>query len=392
MGWKKRLLTLLCAAVLVLGPGLVSTAKADTVEIYLMAENDQMLTLPLEAMPTWIGGSLYVPYIAFDWTATGVNLGVSYGQIQGDSGNSFMLYSLSGTLTFDLNAGTCVDRSGQQLEMRAVSRNGWIFVPLASVCSYFGLRYSYTPTNYGTLIRITNGQERLGSEFIQYAQDPMRSRYNAYMKQLYPDNNTPQPSVQPTPTPSPTPSPGEEPERAQLTVYFAFQCTGGGGVTQILDQLDGAGVKALFLFRPEELEANEENLRRIVGSGHAVGLSVEGTTLSQVEERLDQGEALLDRLVRLKTHTVYLEEAGRDVSSALSEEGWACWSPQLDQTGDTRSAATRSNALMNSFDSRTGSVRVMLDDRPGTADLLDRLLPRMEREDYRTRLALETWF
>ena len=47
---------------------------------------------------------------------------------------------------------------------------------------------------------------------------------------------------------------------------------------------------------------------------------------------------------------------------------------------------------MNSFDSRTGSVRVMLDDRPGTADLLDRLLPRMEREDYRTRLALETWF
>ena len=191
MGWKKRLLTLLCAAVLVLGPGLVSTAKADTVEIYLMAENDQMLTLPLEAMPTWIGGSLYVPYIAFDWTATGVNLGVSYGQIQGDSGNSFMLYSLSGTLTFDLNAGTCVDRSGQQLEMRAVSRNGWIFVPLASVCSYFGLRYSYTPTNYGTLIRITNGQERLGSEFIQYAQDPMRSRYNAYMKQLYPDNNTP---------------------------------------------------------------------------------------------------------------------------------------------------------------------------------------------------------
>lgn len=391
MNWKKRLLTLLCAAVLVLGPGLAGTAKADTVEIYLMAENDQMLTLPLEAMPTWIGGSLYVPYTAFDWTATGVNLGVSYGQIQGDGGNSFMLYSLSGTLTFDLNAGTCVDRSGQQLEMRAVSRNGWIFVPLASVCSYFGLRYSYTPTNYGTLIRITNGQERLGSEFIQYAQDSMRSRYNAYMKQLYPDN-TPQPSVQPTPVPTPTPSPGEEPERAELTVYFAFQCTGGGGVADILDRLETEGVKALFLFRPQELEENEENLRRIVGSGHALGLSVGGTTLTQVEEELAQGSALLERLVRLKPHTVYLEQAGRDVASALLGEGWACWSPQLDQTGDTRSAATRSSALMNTFDSRTGSVRVMMDDRPGTADVLARLLPRMEGEDYRTRLALETWF
>lgn len=391
MSWKKRLLTLLCAVVLVLGPGLVNTARADTVEIYLMAENDQMLTLPLEAMPTWIGGSLYVPYTAFDWTVTGVNLGVSYGQIQGDAGNSFMLYSLNGTLTFDLNAGTCVDRSGQLMEMRAVSRNGWTFVPLASVCSYFGLRYSYTPTNYGTLIRITNGQERLGSEFIQYAQDAMRSRYNTYMKQLYPDH-TPQPSIQTTPVPTPTPSPGEEPGRAELTVYLSFQCTGGGGLAQILDQLDAEGVKALFLFRPEELEANEENLRRIVGSGHAVGLSVEGTALTQVEEELAQGEAMLDRLVRLKTHTVYLERAGRDVSTALSAQGWACWSPQLDQTGDTRSAATRSSALMNHFDSRTGSVRVMLDDRPGTADLLDRLLPRMEREDYRTRLALETWF
>lgn len=389
MGWKKRLMALLCAVVLVLGPVLASTAKADTVEIYLMAENDQMLTLPVEAMPTWISGSLYVPYTAFDWTVTGVNLGVSYGQIQGDGGNGFMLYSLSGTLTFDLNAGTCTDRSGQQMDMRAVSRNGWIFVPLASVCSYFGLRYSYTPTNYGTLIRITNGQERLGSEFIQYAQDAMRSRYNTYMKQLYPD--TPQPSVhQVTPTPTPTPSTDEEPSRAELTVYFAVRCTGKGGLGSILDRLEARGARALFLFRPEDLEANRENLRRIIGSGHAVGLSVSGTTLTQVEEQLAQGSALLEQLVRVKTHTVYLERAGRDVSSALKEQGWACWSPQLNQTGDTRSAATRSNALMNSFDSRTGTVRVMLDDRSTTADMLSRLLPRMEQEDYRVRLPVET--
>ena len=389
MSWKKRLLTLLCAAALVLGPGLIGTARAETVEIYLMAENDQMLTLPVEAMPTWIGGTLYVPYTAFDWTVTGVNLGVSYGQIQGDGGNGFMLYSLGGTLTFDLNAGTCVDRTGQQMNMRAVSRNGWIFVPLAPVCAYFDLRYSYTPTNYGTLIRITNGQERLGNEFIQYARDSMRKRYNDYLKQLYPE--TPQPSVQPTPEPTPTPTGGED-NRADLTVYLSFQCVGGGGLEDILDQLEAAGVRALFLFRPEELSGSGEALRRIVGSGHAVGLSVDGTTLPQVEEQLSQGSARLERLVRLRTHTVYLEQAGRDVSSALSEQGWACWSPQLDQTGDTRSATARSNALMNAFDSRSGSVRVMLDDQPGTAQMLGRLLPRMERETYRTRLPLETWF
>ena len=129
-----------------------------------------------------------------------------------------------------------------------------------------------------------------------------------------------------------------------------------------------------------------------MGSGHAVGLSVEGTTLAQAEEALARGSALLERLARLTAHTVYLEQAGREVSAALSEKGWAVWSPQLDQTGDTRAAVTRSNALMNAFDSRTGSVRVLLDDGSGTADVLERLLPRMEREDYRTRLALETWF
>lgn len=387
MGWKKRLLTLLCAAALVLGPGLVSTARADTVEIYLMAENDQMLTLPVEAMPTWIGGSLYVPYTAFDWTVTGVNLGVSYGQIQGDGGNSFMLYSLSGTLTFDLNAGTCVDRSGQQMNIRAVSRNGWVFVPLAPVCSYFDLRYSYTPTSYGTLIRITNGQERLGSEFIQYAQDSMRKRYNDYLKQLYP--STPQPSVQPTPEPTPTPTGGED-NRAELTVYLSFQCAGGGGVDDILDQLEGEGVRALFLFRPEDLDGSGETLRRIVGSGHAVGLSVGGTTLTRVKEELEAGAAKLEQLVRLRPHTVYLEQAGQDVAAALKEAGWACWIPQVDQTGDTRTAYTRSSALMTTFGNRTGSVRVMLDDSAATADVLERLLPRMERENYRIRLPLET--
>ena len=389
MSWKKRLLTLLCAAALVLGPGLIGTARAETVEIYLMAENDQMLTLPVEAMPTWIGGTLYVPYTAFDWTVTGVNLGVSYGQIQGDGGNGFMLYSLGGTLTFDLNAGTCVDRTGQQMNMRAVSRNGWIFVPLAPVCSYFDLRYSYTPTNYGTLIRITNGQERLGNEFIQYARDSMRKRHNDYLKQLYPE--TPQPSVQPTPEPTPTPTGGED-SRADLTVYLSFQCVGGGGLEDILDQLEAAGVRALFLFRPEDLSGSGETLRRIVGSGHAVGLSVDGTTLPQVEEQLSQGSARLEQLVRLRPHTVYLEQAGQDVAAALKEAGWACWMPQVDQTGDTRTAYTRSSALMTTFGNRTGSVRVMLDDSAATADVLERLLPRMEREDYRIRLPLETWF
>ena len=66
-----RGLTCLCAAVLVMSLVLLGTpASADEITIYLMAENDQMLNLPVEAMPTQISGELYVPYSAFDWTQT----------------------------------------------------------------------------------------------------------------------------------------------------------------------------------------------------------------------------------------------------------------------------------------------------------------------------------
>ena len=61
-----------------------------------------MLDLPLSAMPAWINGDIYVPYTAFDWTVTGVNLGVSYGQERTETEYKFTLYSLNGMLVFDL--------------------------------------------------------------------------------------------------------------------------------------------------------------------------------------------------------------------------------------------------------------------------------------------------
>ena len=186
MGRGNRILAGACAlAVLVCL--LLPAARADEPTIYLMAENDKMLDLPLDAMPAWIGGVLYVPYLAFDRTAAGVNLGVSYGQEHTESTYTFTLYSLRGTLVFDLNAGTCVDQLNQQpLTIRAVQRNGRVFLPLAGVCSFFGLSYSYTPTQYGTLIRITNGQENLSTrDFVSTASGgAMRTRYYNYLEQL----------------------------------------------------------------------------------------------------------------------------------------------------------------------------------------------------------------
>ena len=383
MGRGRKIAAVLCAIVLLLG---LPRASADQIDIYLLAENDVMTNLPVEAMPAWIGGVLYIPYTAFDWTVTKVNLGVSYGQEREGDEYRLTLYSLNNLLTFDVNRGTCVDREGQPLNMRAVYRNGWVFVPAVAVCGYFGLGYSYTPTNYGTLIRITNGQQRLGSEFVQYAENSMRDRYNDYMKQLNPA--TPQPTAQPTPRPAATP----EPNQTDLTVCLSVLVTGGGDLDGILDALEAANLRALFLFSPEELTAYGEQLRRMAGSGHLIGLSPTGDSLEEVQAQLAQGQEDLARLAHTTTHTVYLPSAGPAVAGALESEGWRCWTAQLQQLEDSRSAYNRSAALLNAFGRRRGSAGVLLDDGTGTAALLKRLLPILPEEGCRVRLPLETYF
>ena len=359
----QKYLSGLCAAALLLSLLLAGTAKADEITIYLMAENDQMLDLPLSAMPAWINGDIYVPYTAFDWTVTGVNLGVSYGQERTETEYKFTLYSLNGMLVFDLNAGTCTDGfSGEAKDMRAALRNGRVFVPLAGVCSFFGLNYTYTPTNYGTLIRITNGQERLDTQqFVTSASGlSMPTRYYKYLQEL-------NQGTQPTPSPSPTPSGGgtDEPEQEDgLPVYLSFQCTGGGALDNILDTL--------------------------VGSGHAVGLSVPGQSLDGARAALEEGAGLLEQLVRVRPHTVYLEGAASGVADALEREGWACWSANVDGRPDGRSQSTQANALLRTLEGRRSAARMLLDDSGESAGILSRLLPRMPRDAYWFQLALDT--
>ena len=394
--WR-RALSCLWAAVLAVSLLAGTQAAADGVEIYIMAENDQILVdLPLEAMPAWIGGTMYVPYHAFDWTYTGVNLGVSYGQNRTNTEYTFTLYSLSGTLLFDLNAGTCVEQySGEDMGMKAVLRNSRVFVPLAGVCRYFGLNYSYTPTSYGTLIRITNGQEWLStSQFVDSAANQMRVRYNEYLKAMG-TTASPKPTSSSggggSVSPSPSPSPGEGDQR-QLTVALAFQCT-GAGTEALLDALDGAEVKALLFFRPEELAGHELAVRRAVGSGHTVGLSVStanGTQAALAE--LEEGRRWLEEHLHLRTHLALLEELPDSGSEAAEQAGWVCWSGDLDARDDGRSRSVQRAALLDGLAGRQGTVWVLMDDSANGVGVLEQALPRMEQADYRFHLPVETDF
>lgn len=397
MAHWRRILACLCAAVLTVALlAADNRAKADNVEIYIMAENDQILVdLPLEAMPVWIGGVMYVPYHAFDWAYTGVNLGVSYGQDRTGTEYTFTLYSLNGTLVFDLNAGTCIEQStGEDMGMKAVLRNGRVFVPLAGVCRYFGLNYSYTPTNYGTLIRITNGQEELTtSRFVESAVNQMRVRYNEYLKAMG-ATSSPKPTSTAdsgnVTTPDATPSAGETDQR-QLTVTLAFQCT-GTGAEKLLDALDGAEAKAVLFFRPEVLADNEQAIRRAVGSGYTVGLSVSAGNAEQALKALEEGSRWLEENLCLRTHLALLEEPDKGAAKAVEEAGWACWEGDLDARDDGRSQSIQRSSLLNELEGERGIVRVLMDDSANGTGMLEQALVRMRQAGYQFRLLVETDF
>ena len=381
--WKKRTALALVLTLLV---ALLNTAQAAG-NIYLTAVNESVLELTSDTMPTWSGGVLYVPYTVFDSSYTGINLGISSSYSR--DGGTVTLYNLQQMMIFDLNRGTCYNPITEEtISGRAILRNGRPYVPVATVCSFFGLNYTYTPTNYGTLIRITNGQERLDTQqFVTSASGlSMPTRYYKYLQEL-------NQGTQPTPSPSPTPSGGgtDEPEQEDgLPVYLSFQCTGGGALDNILDTLEARGIRALFLFTPDALAAAEGQLRRLVGSGHAVGLSVPGQSLDGARAALEEGAGLLEQLVRVRPHTVYLEGAASGVADALEREGWACWSANVDGRPDGRSQSTQANALLRTLEGRRSAARMLLDDSGESAGILSRLLPRMPRDAYWFQLALDT--
>ena len=389
MSWKKRLLACLLAAVLAVGALSAGGEAVSAADIYIMAENDQMLDLPLEAMPTWIDGVLYVPYHAFDWSYTGVNLGVSYGQEQNGPRYIFTLYSLSGTLVFDVNAGTCAEApSGADMDMKAVVRGSRVFVPLAKVCRYFGLQYSYTPTQYGTLIRITNGQEVMNTtRFVEAASgSSMRSRYNEYIRQI---NAAASASPSPSPSGTASPRPSQQPDGRSLTLSLAFQCT-GTGADALLDALEGTGVRALFLFDPAVLADNEGAVRRAVGAGHTVGLSVSGTSAQAILEAAEEGAAWLEERLFLRPHIVLVEGGDGETADILAEAGWAWWVTDVDSRDDGRGQSTQRVALMTALDSQRGRVNILLDDSEAVTGYLSRALSQLAREGHTFRQPVET--
>lgn len=385
----RRLLALVCALALALSLSGPASAAGD---IYFTVINDSVVSLSDSTMPTWSGGVLYVPYSAFDGSNTariGFDISFSYNRSSGMA----TLFNTRQFLTFNLNNNTCYNAvTGEYLNGRAILRSGQVFVPVALVCSFFGLSYSVISIDEGYIVRIKNSSVVLSdAKFVEAATLSISRELRAYNQA---NQSTAAPGVRP-----PTGSSGEtettdppieeEPDTADsVPVYLAFRCDDDQGLSDILDALDENNRAAVFFFPADGLDRQDDLLYRILGSGHSVGLLAEGSTLAATRQLLEEGGRTLERVGYTRTTLAMVPESQR---SALEAEGWVCWDETVSAIPEAGAgASSHANAVIRAIPSRSQRAYITLDAGSESARVLPTLLTRLEARSYAVSVPLET--
>lgn len=344
---KKGLLAAaLCAALLLGGLMLPGLGSSSSSAIYLMAVNEKVVTMTAENMPMMVNGTLYVPYTLLTSRVTEINLRVT--ALYSTTKRTLLVSGGQKAVTFDTRANTAVDIQGNALDVRAAVRNNMVFLPLDWLCSYFdAIDYSLIPTQYGTLVRITNSDAILGDEeFADAAKGKLAENLRKYQDSIVP-SASPTPSATPVPTPAVQPStppvqpsappppvqsqppavqntpPPSQPPEEGAELYLALRWGGQG--EQAAQLLESYGLRGLFLFTCEELRDNDDAVRRLVGAGHSIGLDAAGAEGGECLELAAEGRKLLADIARCGTAIVSGGGLDQDSRETLLEAGYVLW-------------------------------------------------------------------
>ena len=374
----KRIVTWLTVAALCLAMVYVPAAAAN--EVCFTAVNDRLLPLSADTMPIWINGVLYVPATIFDNNITGISLGLYCSQSK--NGNTVTLYNLRQMLVFDINAGNSRNQhTGELYPDRAINRSNQVFLPLVAVCDFFHLDYSYSYMQYGVLVRVKNEYVALSDDkFIDAAGVLM----NTYLKEYMQTQPGQDPGVVNPPDPPKPPTPGQ----TDVQVCLAFHSLSEEEKVLVLDRLDQADCQALFFLSQKELIQQDDLVRRIVGSGHYIGLQVDGITAQGSSETLTECNRILAHAVRTAATVVLAPDHQR---AALEEDGWVCWDDAIDiLPEESRRAQEYAALLAQSIESREDVVFLTFNPDVHLSEFLDEFLGQLEKRQIAVIPPLET--
>lgn len=373
---KKRAAAL--ALCLVLALGLAPAAAEAAGSVYITAAGNDILPLDDATMPFLSDGYLYVASSIFTGQVNKA-LGVAYLPSSVSNPNLCILYAGSRSLMFDLAGGFVRDTDGNVTYRKAIRRGGEIFVPVSVVADFFNLEYSVTPlsvstageSSYGALVWIRQPGFGLSEKnFINAAFGQIATRYEQYLRQRQTADGGA------SAAPGGVPSPGG----AGKTVYLCLAA--GESAAAQLDALDSGGAQAAFFCSRPFLESQGDLLRRMVATGHAVGLLIDaGDPDRTAAEQLEEGNRLLARAAMAKTRLVKIENGDEGDLRAAREAGFSCLETELDRSGTGLRDSAQAESLLRQISARREDVRVWLGDSAGAAGLRAFLTAAAQAED-----------
>ncbi len=361
---KKRLNCLILAAVMLLA--IPISAKADSTGVCFTAVGDNLLDL--SSMPSFSGGSTYVPSKAFSAFEVYLNYF--------DSEATALLYNGSKQIFFDMNNGGAEDSIGTTYEVSAIFRGGQVYVPVAWVCSYFGLSYSYiTGIGNGDVVRIKNGSEFLtDSQFLNATATLMKTYYNDYYSTITP--------VTPSPGVSPSPNPAEEDDDSHSGTYV-FLTFMGVPDKRLLDTLDRYSYPASFFVTEQQAKDNADTLRRIYGSGHNIGIYCQ----SVPEESEAAADAVFGVTQVIPTIFTSAARAAEKCKAYGEEHCLSYYAATIFASGSTDNRS----AIVNRLENSSGYVGLSVELSETTLKMLSSLLRYLSSESYSVVPLRETY-
>lgn len=328
--------------------------------VYFTVADRVVLVMEDATMPFQQDGQWYIPHTVF----TQRELDVTYGRSV-DRQTAYLM-TLRQRLSFDLAGGLCYDQSGRYYyNIRAIVRGDYVFFPLEMVANFFDLNWSYRSTSLVPMIRITDSSSTLSdAAFLDAGATLLQSRYDDYLRSIAPEEEEPE-------TPSVSTPSGQR-------VYLLLSYSNFIDARAVLDTLEQYDQRAAMVFSPDEMEGQDDLLRRLVGQGHAVVIAPEGATEGELVQELAAANAALWQAACDKTRLVYLGEAQSSLSQAVEALGYTVCSVDIDYSPYPLTGSTRASRLYSNITGRASrDVCVYLGDEraavPGFGNLLSRL-------------------
>ncbi|MCL2227639.1 MAG: hypothetical protein FWB97_08445 [Oscillospiraceae bacterium] len=310
---KKRVISLF--AIFILGMAFLSEVSQAASPPYFVIINETKLPYNEDTMPFYIGNDIFIPVVVL----TGL------GVWEVSSEDFVRLYRGTRYVNFYTRPGEArtVNQDGTTLRWPHARRVGTrFFVPLRHVSDFFGLSYqivpvpaSIIPERQMQVLRIISDSIVNGPTAVGMNRDELRASFLEHFA-----------AHPPPPGNGATQLPGDDvpPDYSDVTIHLSFFDISAGSAVWVLDLLDiqaESGFHACFFVNADDIRKNPDLIRRISGTGHALGIWLEDGTF---EEYLETS-ALLFEAAKVRTVIVSAGYATETAAETAAEHGLIFW-------------------------------------------------------------------